>query len=44
MFKDASKGDKNMSDIIQGLQLKDKIPDFVKKRYRWSFRKSSRGN
>ena len=31
MFEDASKGDKNMRDIIQGLQLKDKIPDFIKK-------------
>ena len=32
MFEDASKGDKNMRDIIQGLQLKDKIPDFTKKK------------
>jgi len=31
MFEDASKGDKKMRDIIQGLQLKDKIPDFIKK-------------
>jgi hypothetical protein len=31
MFENASKGDKNMRDIIQGLQLKDKIPDFIKK-------------
>ncbi len=31
MFANASKGDKNMRDIIQGLQLKDKIPDFIKK-------------
>ncbi len=31
MFNDASKEDKTMSDIIQGLQLKDKIPGFRKK-------------
>ena len=29
MFKDASKGDKNMNDILQGIQMQNKIPDFI---------------
>ena len=31
MFKDASKGDKNMNDILQGIQMQNKIPDLLKK-------------
>jgi hypothetical protein len=31
MFKDATKSDKNMNDILQGLQMQNKIPDFLKK-------------
>ena len=31
MFKDATKSDKNMNDILQGIQMQNKIPDFIKK-------------
>jgi hypothetical protein len=31
MFDKATKSDKNMNDILQGLQMQNKIPDFIKK-------------
>ena len=31
IFNTATKSDKNMNDILQGLQMQNKIPDFIKK-------------
>ena len=31
MFKESTKADKNMNDILQGVQMQNKIPDFLKK-------------
>ena len=31
ILKQAKKSDKNMNDILQGLQMQNKIPDFIKK-------------
>ncbi len=31
LFKQATKSDKNMNDILQGIQMQNKIPDFIKK-------------
>ena len=31
ILKQATKSDKNMNDILQGLQMQNKIPDFIKK-------------
>ena len=30
LFKQATKSDKNMNDILQGIQMQNKIPDFIK--------------
>ena len=31
MFNAATKSDKNMNDILQGVQMQNKVPDFIKK-------------